>query len=58
MPDFNSLIARSQKHKAPVFELTDEQLGQKGVVLDNTRSSMLQFRDLYAKGAELILKLV
>ena len=51
MPDFNSLIARSQKHKAPIFELTDEQLEQK-------KESMLQFRDLYTKGAELILKLV
>ena len=58
LPDFNSLIARSQEHKAPIFELTDEQLGQKGVVLDTTRASMFQFRDLYASGAELILKLV
>ena len=26
VPDFNSLIARSQEHNAPVFDLTDEQL--------------------------------
>ena len=58
MPDFNSLIALSQKHKAPVFELTDEQLEQKGVVLDNTKASMRQFENLFAEGTELILKLV
>ena len=27
--DFNSLIAQSQKHNVPVFELTDGRLGQK-----------------------------
>lgn len=58
IPDFNSLIALSQKHKAPVFQLTDEQLEQRGVVLETTKASMHQFRDLYAKAADLILKLV
>ena len=58
MSDFNSLIALSQEHKAPVFELTDEQLGQQGVVLKNTKKSMNQFRDLYDKGATQIIRLV
>ena len=58
MADFNSLIALSQKHNAPIFDLTDEQIGQTGVVLESTKKSMLQFRDLYAKGADLIIKLV
>jgi hypothetical protein len=34
MSDFNSLIAKSQEHKAPVFLLSDEQLEQTGVVLE------------------------
>lgn len=58
MSDFNSLIALSQEHKAPVFELTDEQLGQQGVVLKNTKKSMNQFRDIYDKGADQIIRLV
>ena len=57
MADFNSLIALSQKHKAPIFDLTDEQLERRGSVLEITRESMLGFRDLYDKGADRIIKL-
>ena len=57
MPDFNSLIARSQEHNAPVFDLTDEQLNQDGVVLENTKKSMHQFRALFAEGADRIIAL-
>lgn len=57
MADFNSLIALSQKHKAPIFDLTDEQLERRGSVLEITRESMLRFRDLYDKGADRIIKL-
>ena len=58
MSDFNSLIALSQKHQAPVFGLNDEQLEQTGVVLETTRESMHRFRDLYACGADKIIKLI
>ncbi len=58
MSDFNGLIALSQKHKAPVFDLTDEQLEQTGIVLEITKRSMQQFRELYSEGADRILKLV
>ena len=58
MSDFNSLVALSQEHKAPIFDLTDEQLGQQGVVLETTKKSMRQFKKLYAKGADQIIKLV
>ena len=57
MADFNSLIALSQKHKVPIFDLTDEQLERRGSVLEKTRKSMLRFRDLYDKGADRIIKL-
>ena len=58
MSDFNSLIALSQKHKAPVFGLTDEELEQTGIVLKRTKKSMQQFRDLYSVGADRLMALV
>lgn len=57
MSDFNSLIAMSQKHKAPIFGLTDEQLAQTGIVRDTTRRSMDKFRKLYEDGADRIINL-
>ena len=55
--DFNSLIALSQKHKAPVFDLTDDQIGQAGVILATTKKSMERFRGLFSDGAEQIITL-
>ena len=57
MPDFNSLIALSQKHKAPVFDLNDEQLALAGTVLDQTKESMQQFRELFSDCADRIITL-
>lgn len=57
MSDFNSLIALSQKHKVPVFALSDEQLEQTGIVLERTKKSMISFRDLFAKAADRIIAL-
>jgi cellulose biosynthesis protein BcsQ len=58
MSDFNSLIALSQKHKKPVFALTDEQLEQTGIVLERTKESMHRFRELYSQGADRIIALI
>ena len=58
MPDFNSLIARSQEHKAPIFELTDAQLEHAGEVLEQTKKSMHQFQKLYSDGVDRIITLV
>ncbi len=58
MSDFNGLIALSQKHQAPVFKLTDEQLEQTGIVLDRTKNSMDHFRRLFDEAAEKILRLL
>jgi len=58
MSDFNGLIALSQKHQAPVFSLTDKQLGQSGIVLERTKESMATFRGLFDKSADTILKLL
>lgn len=57
MSDFNSLIALSQKHKAPIFSLTDAQLESTGIVLKRTKKSMRQFEKLYSEGADKIIHL-
>ena len=58
MSDFNGLIALSQKHQAPVFALTDEQLEQTGIVLERTKESMNRFRGFFEKAADRILELL
>jgi cellulose biosynthesis protein BcsQ len=58
MSDFNSLIALSQKHKAPIFDLTDRQLEKGGIVLKRMKKSMEQFRDLYSQGADRVIAMI
>ena len=55
MPDFNSLIAKSQKHRVPVFALSDNQLEQTGIVLETTRNSMNKFKDLFSQAAKRVV---
>lgn len=55
MPDFNSLIARSQEHQVPIYELTPDQLQQVGKVLDNTQASQEDFRTLFSEGADKVI---
>lgn len=57
MSDFNGLIALSQKHKVPVFALSDDQLEQSGIVLERTKKSMGNFRQLFEQAADRIIKL-
>lgn len=57
MSDFNALIARSQEHQVPVFELTDDQLRQAGVVLERTKESMERFRELFEEAADKVIAL-
>ena len=55
--DFNSLIAQSQRHSTPVFALSDEQIGQTGVILATMRESRDAFRasfDSLANSVEII----
>lgn len=58
MSDFNGLIALSQKYKVPVFDLSDTQLEQEGIVLTRTKRSMTKFKNLFEEGAEKIIKLI
>jgi cellulose biosynthesis protein BcsQ len=47
IPDFNSLIARSQDAQTPVFALTPEQIGQRGQVLTTTMNSRDNFKAIF-----------
>ena len=58
MSDFNSLIAKSQEHQTPIFALTDQQLGQTGIVFQQTKSSMEQFGELFRTAAEKIISVI
>ncbi len=58
MPDFNSLIARSQEHQVPIFELTPAQLDQVGSVLTTTQASQERFRQLFEVAAERTIRVV
>lgn len=57
MSDFNGLIALSQKHKVPVFALSDAQLEQTGIVLKRTKDSMNKFEKLFSEAADRIITL-
>lgn len=48
VPDFNSLIAQSQKHNVPIFALSDEQIEQSGVVLENMKESRDNFKAIFS----------
>jgi len=58
MSDFNGLIARSQEHQVPIFELTDDQLKLGGGVLENTKESMARFRGLFDQAADRVISLI
>ena len=57
IPDFNSLIARSQEAQTPVFSLTDEQLQHGGRVLQQTKQSQERFREIFSKIADEVVVL-
>ena len=57
IPDFNSLIAKSQTHRTPVFALSDEELDQAGSVLETTKRSQKRFRLLFSDMADNIIQL-
>ncbi len=57
IPDFNGLIAISQEKQTPIFSLTEVQIGQTGVVLQNTLKSRDLFFKLFDDLSEKIIKL-
>jgi cellulose biosynthesis protein BcsQ len=55
--NFNSLIALSQQHRTPVYELTAQQLAQTGVVLQNNQKKQEEFRITFSDLADKIIAL-
>ena len=57
IPNFNSLIAQSQKYSTAVFALTDAQLERQGVVLEITQNSQKQLQNQFEDLAEKIIRM-
>jgi cellulose biosynthesis protein BcsQ len=55
--NFNSLIALSQEHRTPVYDLTPQQLRQTGIVLKNNQQKQKEFRQTFSDLADKILAL-
>ena len=57
IPDFNTLVAKSQEFQTPVFELTEKQIGLTGPVLSQTMESRNRFRELFSDLADKVMAL-
>ena len=57
IPDFNTLIARSQATQTPIFALTAEQISQTGIVLERTTQSRDSFQEIFSQLADKIIGL-
>jgi len=55
--NFNSLIALSQEHRTPVYALTPQQLGQRGIVLENNQVKQEEFKKTFSDLADKIIAL-
>lgn len=55
IPDFNSLIAKSQEHQTPIYSLTEDMLGQAGVVLEASVKSRDTFRTMFEGLADKVI---
>ncbi|WP_394831690.1 AAA family ATPase [Pendulispora rubella] len=57
IPDFNTLIAKSQKARTPVFALTKKQIKRGGVVLRKTIENRNAFKALFSELADRVIGL-
>jgi cellulose biosynthesis protein BcsQ len=55
--NFNSLIALSQEHRTPVYDLTPQQLRQQGIVLEKNQKKQEEFRKTFSDLADKIIAL-
>ncbi|EGJ29538.1 MULTISPECIES: AAA family ATPase [Moorena] len=58
IPDFNSLIAQSQKHNVPVFALSDIQIEQSGKVLETMKNNRQNFDNTFKQLAKTVVNLI
>ena len=57
IPDFNSLIAKSQEAQTPVFALTEIHLGGTGVVLEQMKRQRDNLNEIFSKLADKVISL-
>lgn len=57
IPNFNTLIALSQKYQTPVFALTPEQLEWQGSVLENAQEKQKDFENTFSDLADKVIGL-
>ena len=55
--EFNSLLPKSQEFHVPVFDLTDEQLGQVGIVLQGSLKQIASVRLIFEQLADRVITL-
>ena len=55
--NFNSLIAKSEENKTPVLALTPDQIGQYGIVLNNTLKAQEKFKTTFDELADKVIGL-
>ena len=55
--NFNSLIALSQEHRTPIYDLTPQQLRQKGIVLEKNQAKQEEFRKTFSDLSDKIIAL-
>ncbi len=55
--NFNSLIALSQEHRTPIYDLTSQQLGQTGVVLRKSQEKQEEFKETFSDLADKVINL-
>jgi len=53
--DFNTLIAKSQDHKTPVFALTNAQFGHVGIVLAEDQRKRQEFYRVFEELVERVI---
>ena len=56
--EFNSLLPKSQDFHVPVYELTDDQLGQVGVVLKGSQKQITSLARIFGQMADRVIALL
>ena len=57
IPDFNTLIAKSQEYQTPVFALTRQQIDRASSAEENTLKSRDNFKQIFSEFADKIIRL-
>ncbi|WP_180802165.1 ParA family protein [Kytococcus schroeteri] len=55
--DFNSLLPKAQEYRVPVFALTEDQLGQVGVVLEGSQRQIASLDRIFTDFSDRIVRL-